>query len=145
MHQFRVLLKSLDEVEKAAARYSQLKKDAHGNKAGVVELASQIIDFISRPQFAFPIREEVLVNSTGTTFVFENAATFPDTFDFLAEVLHCRIPIQMGAATFGPGEIIVHKRDRTEAYSLLQSSIKELQKVIHARRSEIVSKHTIEP
>jgi hypothetical protein len=41
----------------------------------------------------------------------------------------------------GPGEILVNTNDRSEADIELELSIKELQKLVHARRAEIFTKY----
>jgi hypothetical protein len=42
---------------------------------------------------------------------------------------------------FGPGEILVTTQDRNEADIELELSIKEMQKLVYARRAEIFTKH----
>src|SRR5829696_946716 len=74
--------------------------------------------------------------------IMQNNATYPAIFDFLAEILHMTVPIEIGRVKFGPGEILVTTQDRSEADIELELSIKEMQKLVYARRAEIFTKHT---
>jgi hypothetical protein len=51
------------------------------------------------------------------------------------------VPIEIGRVKFGPGEILVTTQDRSEADIELELSIKEMQKLVYARRAEIFTKH----
>ena len=128
----------VDELERMARKYCELKqKQGH---AELAQLAANIIDTISFPSFSFPLKEETQESSGTTTYVYENNATFPALYDFLAEVLHSKVPIEVRDAKFGPGEIIVNK-GKGEADSELGLAVKELQELVHAKRSEILSRH----
>ncbi len=130
---------NLVEIERVARKYSQLKKS--GNAVELGQLAASIVDSISIPQFSFPLKEEALSSEGTTTYVYENNATYPELFDFLGELLHSKIPIEVGGAKFGPGEIIVNKPDKREADKELWGCLGELKGLVHARKSEILSKH----
>jgi hypothetical protein len=132
-------LTNVDELERMAKKYCELKqKQSH---AELAQLAASIIDSISLPSFSFPLKEETQESNGKTTFLYENNATFPALYDFLAEVLHSKVPIEVRDAKFGPGEIIVNKQDKKEADSELGLAVKELQELVHAKRSEVLSRH----
>lgn len=126
-------------MERIAKRYCELRQAQ--SHAELAQLAKSIVDSISLPSFSFPLKEETQESEGTTTYVYENNATFPALYDFLAEVLHSKVPIEVKDAKFGPGEIIVNKRDKDGADSDLGAAVKELQKLVHAKRSEILSKH----
>ncbi|SRR5581483_7723762 len=122
-----------------AKKYWELRQAQ--SHAELAQLAKSIIDSISLPSFSFPLKEETQESKGTTTYVYENNATFPALYDFLAEVLHSKVPIEVKDAKFGPGEIIVNKHDKDRADSDLGMAVKELQELVHAKRSEILSKH----
>jgi hypothetical protein len=131
-------LTNVDELERMAKKYCELKqKQSH---AELAQLAASIIDTVSLPSFSFPLKEETQESNGTTTYVYENNATFPALYDFLAEVLHSKVPIEVRDAKFGPGEIIVNK-EKGEADSELGLAVKELQELVHAKRSEMLSRH----
>ena len=124
-------------------KYSQLKKSR--NDGELAQLAGSIIDVISLPSFSFPVKDQALSSNGTTTYVYENNATFPALYDFLGELLHSKVPIEVRNAKFGPGEIIVSKQDRQEADVTLHNFIKELRELVHAKESEILSKYADTP
>jgi hypothetical protein len=130
---------NLDELERTAKKYAQLKKG--GNDAELAQLAAGIVDAISLPSFSFPLKEKALSNDGTTTYVYEGNATFPALYDFLGELLHSKVPLEVRDAKFGPGEIIVSKQSKEEADVALGMCVKELQELVHARESEIFSKY----
>jgi hypothetical protein len=136
-------LTNVDEIERMAKKYSQLKKS--GNDAERGRLAVEIVDSISLPTFSFPLKEETLSSDGTTTYVYEDNATFPELYDFLGELLHSKVPIEVGSAKFGPGEIIVSKENKQEADAELGQSVNELKELVHARKSEIFSKYAGAP
>jgi hypothetical protein len=136
-------LTNVDEVERMAKKYAELKKS--GNEAELGQLAGSIIDSISLPSFSFPLKEEALSSDGTTTYVYENNATFPELYDFLGELLHSKVPLEVRGAKFGPGEIIVSKQSKEEADAELGLCVKELQELVHAKKSEIFSKHSETP
>lgn len=134
---------NVDEIELMAKKYSQMKKS--GNDAELARLAASIIDSISLPTFSFPLREETLSSEGTTSYVYENNAAYPELFDFLGEILHLKIPIEVEDAKFGPGEIIVSEQDKQEADEELGWCVGELKELVRARKSEILSKHAGTP
>ena len=138
----------LDELERNAKKYAELKEaggqkrnNNKNNHAELARLAKSIVDAISLPSFSFPLKKETQVASGTTTYLYENNATFPALYDFLAELLHSKIPIEVSSTKFGPGEIIVSKENKSESDAELGASVKELQGLVHAKRSDVLSKH----
>jgi len=136
-------LTNVGELERMAKKYSELKKS--GNEAELGQLAGSIVDSISLPSFSFPLKGESLSSDGTTTFVYEDNATFPELYDFLGELLHSKVPLEVGSAKFGPGEIIVSKHNKEKADAELGRCVKELQELVHAKKSEIFSKHAGTP
>lgn len=134
---------NVDEIERMAKKYSQLKKS--GNEAELSQLAAGIVDSISMPSFSFPLKEETLSNDGTTTYVYEGSATYPELFDFLGELLHSKVPLEVEGAKFGPGEIIISKEDKQQADAELGRCVQELKELVHARKSEIFSKYADTP
>lgn len=134
---------TIDDLERIAKKYTELEQERKKeNDAELVKLAKDIVDAISLPSFSFPLKEETQATNGITTYVYENNATFPALYNFLAEVLHSKIPIELGNTKFGPGEITVSKEGKREADAKLAASIKELQELVHAKRSGVLSKYT---
>lgn len=134
----------LDELEELAKKYEILKQQENANESDRVEhasLAIKIIDSISSASFFLPLEKDALSSDGATTYIYQNNATYPAIFDLLAEVLHITVPIEIGRVKFGPGEILVAAQDKREADIELELSIKEMQKLVYARRAEIYTKH----
>jgi hypothetical protein len=134
----------LNELEELAKKYAQLKQQDNANESDRVELARlavRIVDSISSPSFFLPLEKDTQSSDGTTTYVYQNNATFPAVFDLLAELLHIKVPIEIGRVKLGPGEILVNTKDRSEADIELELSTKELQKLVHARRAEIFTKY----
>ena len=134
----------LDELEELAKKYEMLKQKENANESDRVELARlaiKIIDSISSASFFLPLEKDALSSDGATTYIYQNNATYPAIFDLLAEVLHITVPIEIGRVKFGPGEILVAAQDKREADVELELSIKEMQKLVYARRTEIFTKH----
>ncbi len=121
------------ELENDAKRFFELK---HSEKTTSESnnIAIKIIDKISLPEFTFPIHNQSVVSNRVTTFVYRDNLTYPNLLEFISEVLHTKIPIIINTARFGPGEIIVNKENEQEALVELNSCIKELQVLIHAKK-----------
>jgi hypothetical protein len=136
-------LTNLDELERMAKRYAQLKKS--GNDAELAQLAGGIVDSISLPSFSFPLKEEALSSDGTTTYVYEDNAAFPALYDFLGELLHSKVPLEVRDAKFGPGEIIVSRQSKEDADVALGMCVKELQELVHAKESEIFSRYAGAP
>ena len=133
----------MDELERLAKKYSRLKKSQNDDELG--KLAGDIVDSISLPSFSFPLKEETLSNNGTTTYVYEKNAAYPELFEFLGELLHSKVPLEIRSAKFGPGEIIVSKEDKQEANKELEISVNELKELVHAKKSEIFSKYAGAP
>ena len=134
----------LDELEELAKKYEILKQQENASESDRAELASlaiKIIDSISSASFFLPLEKDALSSDGATTYIYKNNATYPAIFDLLAEVLHITVPIEIGRVKFGPGEILVAAQDKREADIELELSIKEMQKLVYARRAEIYTKH----
>jgi hypothetical protein len=129
---------NLDKVEYAAKKYLELKKQHKKLEYDAKNAAISIIDSISSPDFVFPLKKEGVVSNETTTYVYINNLTYPNLFEFIAEMLHLEIPITIHDSKFGPGEIIVNKGNEQEAKQELGSSVKELQKLIHAKKSSVL-------
>lgn len=121
------------ELENDAKRFFELK---HSEKTAseLNNIAIKIIDKISLPEFYLPIHNQSVVSNRVTTFVYRDNLTYPNLLEFIAEVLHTKIPVIINTARFGPGEIIVNKENEQEALVELNSCIKELQVLIHAKK-----------
>jgi len=146
-------LAKFDELDELAKKYTQLKQQQqqpqqqrqdNANESDQVELARlaiRIIDSISSASFSLPLEKDTLSSDGTTTYIYQNNATYPAIFDFLAEILHMTVPIEIGRVKFGPGEILVTTQDRSEADIELELSTKEMQKLVYARRAEIFTRH----
>jgi len=132
------LTASISELEKIATEYTKLKEiDRNANLA---ELAMKIIDALSSSDFDFNLREEALVSEGTTTYIYESNATYPSLFNFLAEILHSKVPIAIKDAKFGPGEIIIADGNKDIANIKLSSAFKELRNLIHSKKTEAFSR-----
>ena len=128
-------MNSVDEVEDVARKYMESKQsDASDSKI----FAGQIIDYISSSGLKLPLQDEALVSNGTTSYVYRKSKAYPNLFKFLSEVLHSEIPITVNDVRFGPGEIIVARGDQHEAQEQLNLSLKELQKLVHAKRAEVL-------
>ena len=135
---------TLDELEELAKKYAMLKQQENASESDRVELARlaiKIIDSISSVSFTLPLEKDALSSEGATTYIYQKNATYPAIFDLLAEVLHVTVPIEIGRVKFGPGEILVTAKDKSEADIELELSTKEMQKLVYARRTEIFTKH----
>jgi len=120
------------ELENDAKRFSELKRNEK-SRSELKKIAMRIIDQISSPEFAFPIHPQSVVSNGVTTYIYEDNSTYPNLLEFIAEVLHTKIPVIINTATFGPGEIMVNKEGKNEALQELNSCVKELQMLIHGK------------
>ncbi len=122
------------------------------------DIGIKIIDAMTSPAFTFPLRQETLESEGTITYLYQNGAVYPKLYEFLGEVLHTSIPILINDVKFGPGEIIVKEstsaqkseagregdqekkgRDMDEANAKLLRAIKELQKLVHGRKTKLSS------
>ena len=120
------------ELENDAKRFSELKQNEKSGSE-LRKIAIRIVDQISSPEFAFPIHHQSVVSSGVTTYIYKDNLTYPNLLEFIAEVLHTKIPVIINTATFGPGEIMVNKEGKNEALQELNSCVKELQMLIHGK------------
>ena len=120
------------ELENEAKTFYELKRNDK-MRSELNETAIRIIDQITSPEFAFPIQHQSVVSNGVTSYIYENNLTFPNLLEFIADVLHTKIPVIINAATFGPGEIMVNREGRHEALQELNSCVKELQMLIHGK------------
>lgn len=120
--------------------YSNNNNNAKITTQTAAQVAADIIDSISIPSFSFPLKKETQTANGITTYIYENNATFPALYNFLAEILHSEIPIEIGAVKLGPGEITVNKEKKNEADTALKASVKELRELVHAKRSQATSR-----
>ena len=120
------------ELENDAKRFSELKQNEKSGSE-VRKIAIRIVDQISSPEFAFPIHHQSVVSSGVTTYIYKDNFTYPNLLEFIAELLHTKIPVIINTATFGPGEIMVNKEGKNEALQELNSCVKELQMLIHGK------------
>ncbi|MFZ0203876.1 MAG: hypothetical protein WAL46_09300 [Nitrososphaeraceae archaeon] len=120
------------ELENDAKRFSELKQNEKSGSE-LRKIAIRIVDQISSPEFAFPIHHQSVVSSGVTTYIYKDNITYPNLLEFIAEVLHTKIPVIINTATFGPGEIMVNKEGKNEALQELDSCVKELQMLIHGK------------
>ena len=120
------------ELENDAKRFSELKQNEK-SRSELKKIAMRIIDQISSPEFAFPIHHQSVVSNGVTTYIYKDNITYPNLLEFIAEVLHTKIPVIINTATFGPGEIMVNKEGKNEALQELNSCVKELQMLIHGK------------
>jgi hypothetical protein len=124
---------NFSELEKNATRFFELKRYKE-LESELRNVAIRIIDQISSPEFAFPIKKEAVISSGITTYVYIDNLTYPNLLEFIAEILHTKIPVTINSAKFGPGEIMVNVGNDQEAQQELTSCVKELQKLIHAKK-----------
>jgi hypothetical protein len=127
--------KNLEEIEKSAEEYARLKQERDNGAADVKtrldKVAAGIIKELSRPEFAFPLRDEAQVSKGTTAFVYQGGAAYPRLYEFLSEILHVTVPIVVNDVKFGPGEIIVEAAEG--AAFRLQAAVRELQQLVRAK------------
>jgi hypothetical protein len=129
-----LLTANLHDLEKISKKYVATKQG--GRSAESADLAVEIIELISSPDFPFRVKEEALVSGNTTTYLYENNATYPFLFEFLSETLHSKIPIIVEDAKLGPGEILVTADNKESADAKLTLAINGLKNLIHARKAE---------
>src|SRR5438067_12775833 len=127
---------SFGELEAYAKRYSETRQRKE-LEVEAKDAATKIINSITSPDFSLPLQRQGLVSNGTMTYIYLNNLTYPYLFEFLAEILHTKIPIIVNDASFGPGEIIVNKVDQKEAKDDLNTSIGELQKLLYAKKNKL--------
>jgi hypothetical protein len=120
------------ELENDAKRFFELKQNDK-TRSESNEIAIRIVDQISSPEFAFPIQHQSVVSHGVTSYIYKDNLTFPNLLEFIADLLHTKIPVIINTATFGPGEIMVNKEGRHEALQELDSCVKDLQMLIRGK------------
>jgi hypothetical protein len=131
----------LEKLEQLAESYAKLKDAGEPSRVELAKLAVSIVDSISSPSFSFPVARETLASSGTISYTYEKNATYPALFEFLGELLHAKVPLEVEGAKFGPGEVLVSKEDKADADIELALSTRELQKLVHAKRTEIFTKY----
>lgn len=127
---------NFDKLEELAKEYAELKKQEGESMSK--NAALELITHISTADFAFPLKKEIVESNGTTTYVYINNNTYPNLIEFIAEILHLKIPIIINNTKFGPGEIIVNKDNEKEAKQELVSSVKELQKLINGKKNKFL-------
>lgn len=134
-------MNNLDELEKIAEKYLKLKEQKNmAEKRIEIEdelnnIQDSIIDYLSSPEFAFPLEKQALVSNGATSYFYKKNSTFPNLFEFISQLLHKPIPIVLEGAKFGPGEIIVSRENEEAARSELSHCVEVLQKLISSKKS----------
>jgi hypothetical protein len=127
-------MSSFDEAENIAKRYLEARKN---KQSDFQNFAVRIIDYLSSPDLKFPLRKGGVISNGTTSYVYASNMAYPNLFEFISEILHSEIPITINNVRFGPGEIIVNRGTEQDAQQELALSIKELRKLIHAKRAEL--------
>jgi hypothetical protein len=131
-------------MEELARKYAQLRQQDPDNERDSQELgrlAVRFVDSISSPTFFLPLEKSTQSSEGTTTYIYQNNATYPAVYDLLAELLHVTVPIEIGRVKLGPGEILVSTKDRGGADIEIELATKELQKLVHAKRAEILTRY----
>src|SRR5205085_8965902 len=100
------------DLEKQAEDYARGKDS---KSPGVASIAVRLVEEVSSQTFILPLKQEALTSDGTTTYLYESNSTYPALFAFIAEVLHTKVPIEIGSAKFGPGEIIVKSASKADA------------------------------
>ena len=124
---------NIDEAEFAAKKYAEQKQQKE-LKSELKNTVSNIIDLISAADFVFPLKQEGVISNGTTTYIYSNNMTYPYLFEFIAEILHMRIPITINDTKFGPGEVIINKENEKEVQEVFTLCVKELQKLLYAKK-----------
>ena len=80
------------------------------------------------PSFTFPVEKEGIVSEGTTSYFYINNIACPNLFEFLSELLHLEIPININKTKFGPGEILISTGNEKDAHQEMTSSVEELKK-----------------
>jgi ABC-type uncharacterized transport system substrate-binding protein len=130
------IMVSFNQLEDYAKKYSDTRQHKE-LEVDAKDTAIKIIDSITSPDFSLPLQQQGLVSNGTMTYIYLNNLTYPYLFEFIAEILHTKIPIIVNDTSFGPGEIIVSKVDQKQAKDDLNSSIGELQKLVYAKKNKV--------
>ena len=77
-------------------------------------------------RFAFPIAENCLISNGRVGFTYKGNKTYPNLFEFLANITNREIPIEIKNCHFGPGEIVVLRDNKGDAIGDLILSTNEI-------------------
>jgi hypothetical protein len=122
------------ELEDIANRYCDLKRHDRMN-ADLVKMSNSIIEALSSPSFTFPVEKEGIVSEGTTSYFYVNNVACPNLFEFLSDLLHLEIPININKTKFGPGEILISIDNEKDAHQEMISSVEELKKLIQAKKT----------
>jgi hypothetical protein len=127
-------MEKIAELEDTAKSYFDLKHHDRMN-SDLVKMSNSIIEALSSPSFTFPIEKEGIVSEGTTSYFYINNIACPNLFEFLSELLHLEVPININKTKFGPGEILISIENEKDARQELTSSIEELKKLIHGKKT----------
>ena len=134
-----VLTILLSEIEAQAEAYAKAKESKTTDLASI---SGRLVDAISSQDFILPLKPETVFANGTTTFVYESNSSYPALFAFIAEVLHTKVPVEIGSSKFGPSEILVKSASKEEANLELAKSLKELRQLVRAKKTEIQAKYS---
>ena len=134
-----VLTILLSEIEAQAEAYAKAKESKTSDLASI---SSRLIAAISSQDFVLPLKPQTVFANGTTTFVYESNSSYPALFAFIAEVLHTKVPVEIGASKFGPSEILVKSASKEEANRELAKSIQMLRQLVRAKETEMESKYS---
>jgi len=129
-------MNNFDQLEDASKKYAELKQHTELISKSIT-IAVSIIDYVSSQNFSIPLQSKGVVSGGTTTYLYINNSTYPNFFEFIAEILHMNIPIIINGTKFGPGEIIVNRGNEQDALYELGLCIRELQKLIYAKKHNL--------
>jgi hypothetical protein len=127
-------MEKIAELEDTAKSYFDLKHHDRMN-SDLVKMSNSIIEALSSPSFRFPVEKEGIVSEGTTSYFYINNIACPNLFEFLSELLHLEVPININKTKFGPGEILISIENEKDARQELTSSIEELKKLIHGKKT----------
>ena len=113
------------ELEDIANRYWDLKHHDRMN-ADLGKMPNSLIEALISPSFTFPVEKEGIVSEGTTSYFYINNVTCPNLFEFLSDLLHLEIPININKTKFGPGEILISIDNEKDAHPEMISSVEEL-------------------
>ena len=129
-------MNNFDQLEDASKKYAESKQHTELISKSI-SIAVSIIDYVSSQNFSIPLQSKGVVSGGTTTYLYINNLTYPNFFEFIAEILHMKIPIIINGTKFGPGEIIVNRDNEQDARYELGLCIRELQKLIFAKKHNL--------
>jgi hypothetical protein len=127
-------MEKIAELEDIAKRYWDLKHHDRVN-SDLVKMFNSLVEALISPSFTFPVEKEGIVSEGTTSYFYINNIACPNLFEFLSELLHLEIPININKTKFGPGEILISTGNEKDAHQEMTSSVEELKKLIHAKKT----------